>query len=115
MGVFAIEPKGDEERLVLDDPSGGTFAGAAGNFDQSVHRFRDDLELLGHLPPYEDRALSRADLQLLLIDVDVLLDRVGEDEDSGGARNRRGLLRLRVLVEHCLAHPSDVLVWHDDQ
>lgn len=86
----------------LPDPSGGTFD-AAGDFD----RFLDDrttYPALGSIDPYADVILDRSLLPQLLADVDAATSEAVE------GREARGLRRLRVLAERCLADDALTLV-----
>ncbi len=103
MVVTLRRPDGTVERE-LPDPVGGTFD-AAGDFDTVL----DSLvfPLVGGIDPYGDTALSAEQMPALLTDIRAAL------VNATGSQ-RRGLLRLSVMAERCLAEPALALRFEGD-
>lgn len=94
MGI-EVELYSDRGRLLsLPDPSGGLFD-AAGDFDQLLPSEDPRFPLLGHLDPHNESELPSSLMPELLAEIDRLLPA------SNPGPQRRGLLRLCTLAEHC--------------
>lgn len=97
----------------LPDPSGGTFD-AAGDFD----RFVDDsyfgnptdlrLPCLESVDPYADTEMA-ADVMPGLLEELLLVVPLAKDGPE-----KRGLLRLKVMAEHCAGREGSSLLWRGD-
>ena len=90
----------------LPDPSGGTFD-AAGGFERLLNAGLD-LPVLSWIDPFADTTMSSGAMRPLLQDVDAAMTAAKDGPEL------RGLMRLRVLAEHCLAHEGSVLVFMGD-
>jgi hypothetical protein len=100
----------DGQQIILEDPSGGTFAGAGG-FPSS----RPETPLLAALDSYGDTILDSDDARDLLHEIRWLLDHVagsnrGQFEQARPGVARRGLLRFEQMAEYCAEHPESHIV-----
>jgi hypothetical protein len=96
----------DGQQIILEDPSGGTFAGAGG-FPSS----RPETPLLAALDPYGDTILDSDDARALLAEIGWLLKHVsdtnrGQFEQARPGVARRGRLRFQRMAEYCAEHPE---------
>ncbi len=82
---FVVGPDG--RGITLEDPSGGTFSGAAG-FPTS----RPETPLLAALDVYNDTILDSEDARALLPEIRWLLDHVGDS--NPGRTSRHGPVSL---------------------
>lgn len=90
----------------LPDPSGGTFE-AAGDFDRILNAGLD-LPVLSSVDPYSDTPMLGTAMGRLLQDIDAALTAARPGPEM------HGLMRLRVLAQHCLASEGSVLVFVGD-
>ncbi|WP_200211093.1 hypothetical protein [Micromonospora coerulea] len=90
----------------LPDPSGGTFD-AAGDFDRTLNAGLD-LPVLSSIDTFADTTMPSAAMRPLLQDIDTAMTAAKDGPKL------RGLMRLRVLAENCLAHEGSVLVFMGD-
>lgn len=98
----------DEGRQVrgFADPAGGTFD-AAGDFDRLVG-VDDSLVVWSSLDPEGEVSLGAAQARELLAEIPTLITA------SRPGPERRGLERLRVLIERLAAEPNYVLTFLGD-
>jgi hypothetical protein len=90
----------------LPDPSGGSFD-AAGDFDQLLEA-PGRWPVLGSSDPYDVTTLRSNDMDRLLKDVEAAL------AAAKAGPERRGLLRLQVLVTRCREDEELVLHFEGD-
>lgn len=97
----------------LPDPSGGTFD-AAGDFDRfidtSFFGYPEDVPLacLQSVDPYADTEMASDAMPHLVRDLLLALPLAKDGSE------KRGLLRLKVMAEHCAAHEGSCLLWRGD-
>lgn len=110
-----VELRDREGRLVrrLPDPSGGTFD-AAGDFDRFIDPaysgYLEDARLPGlqSVDPYADTEMASDAMSHLVRDLLLALPLAKDGSE------KRGLLRLKVMAEHCARHEGCVLLWRGD-
>jgi hypothetical protein len=97
----------------LPDPSGGTFD-AAGDFDRFIDTshvgYPEEVPLpcLQSVDPYSDTEMASDAMPQLVRDLDLAV-RLGKDGSE-----KRGLLRLKVMAEHCAEREGSSLLWRGD-
>ena len=88
------------------DPTGGTFD-AAGDFDRLLGQ-RGVWRVWSRIEEHGETHLGATEAAELLADLDGLQAIAREGPES------RGLARLRVMAEDCIADPGAVLVFRGD-
>jgi hypothetical protein len=106
VGVEASLISEDGRRVTgLEDPAGGTFAGAGG-FDRLLSGPSENLECLGRVSVDGVTTLEREDMEGLIADIDsIAASSTLQPEES------RGLQRLRVMALECAARGRLVIVF----
>ena len=99
----------DEEgrRVLLDDPSGGTFD-ASGDFDRLVPADSPDFPVLSRVDPYADWLVPSDQFAGLASEVSVLRDAARPGPEA------RGLDRLARQIRACLDRPGLSLLFLGD-